>query len=209
MHGVDFGQLRPNGSGAARTVTITNTGSEPMLIKRAELQGPHAADFIIQWEDFSNVEIQPGARCSIGLQFLPSGPGLREAELVLICSAQDGRYRIPLWGSSASTETVGGSGDPVLLEQKLQVAVPVAIDAAGEAGQVQVACGRRWVVTHCEEGRGETVLYQELNLTIPVSVEVRGTCAGDQLESVACSFFCTQAICVELPIRVAATAACG
>lgn len=200
MNGVDFGWLRPESCGAARTVTVTNIGSEPMLIRQAALVGPHAGDFVILWEDFSNVEIQPGARCSLEVLFLPGGPGLRQAELELI--AVRGQYRIPLWGMGAYTALQRADGEPVRVEQKLQVAVPVTIDAAGEAGGVQVAYGRQWVINRHEDNHGETVLFQEVNLTVPVSLEVSGECGPDRLESVACSFLCTQAICVELPIRV-------
>jgi|GEM_PF-4972965 len=206
MNGVDFGWLQPESSGAAQTVTITNVGSEPMLILKAALVGPHAGDFAILWEDFSNVEIQPGAKCSLEIQFLPRGPGLRQAELEL--TAMRGHYRIPLWGMGAGMETQCALGEPVHVEQKLQVAVPVTIDAAGEAGGVQVAYGRQWVVNRYEADYGESVLFQELNLTVPVSVEVSGECGADRLESVACSFLCTQAICVELPIRVGAAVEC-
>jgi len=206
MNGVDFGWLQPDSCGAARTVTITNIGSEPILIRQASLVGPHAEDFVILWEDFSNVELQPGARCSVEVQFLPGGPGMRQAELELI--AERGQYRIPLWGMGAYTETQRSDGEPVRVEQKLQVAVPVTIDAAGETGGVQVDYGRRWVINRYEEGHGETVLFQELNLTVPVSLEVSGECGTDRLQPVACSFMCTQAICVELPIRVGAAATC-
>lgn len=208
MSGVDFGWQPVGGPGAERTVTVANSGTGPLVIERAEIEGPHSGDFTIVGENFSDVEIWPGCKCTVDVRFDPGGRGVRAAVLLLFGRPPAGVYRVPLTGQAGLAESSGAACEPVLVEQCLPVAVPVELSASGKAGEVSVTCGRRWAVSRMHDSRCETAVFQELTFLVPVTLRVGGECNGEGLSSVVCEFLCTQKMCVELPIRVGADVAC-
>jgi hypothetical protein len=209
MSGVDFGWQPMGGPGEQRTVTVANSGAGPLVIERVGLEGPHSGDFTIVRESFSHVEIWPGCQCTVDVRFEPGAPGSREAVLLLFGRAPAGVYRVPLTGRATVVESDAAVCEATLVKHDLKVTVPVELNASGKAGDIDVTCGRRWEVSKPFDQGCETVLFQEITFSVPVTLRVEGECNGRELLAVACSFLSTQTVCVELPVRVGAAVECS
>lgn len=86
----DFGP-RAVGSGpsAPLTFTVASTGSAPLTIGTAGLNGDAAGDFALADDDCSGETLAPGTECTIAVTFDPSAHGARDAGLQVPTSAPD------------------------------------------------------------------------------------------------------------------------
>ncbi len=77
---VDFGQVEVTQS-SPRVFTVTNTGNLALMNLALSKDGPHAADFILTPP--SETELNPAASTEFTVTFLPSGKGIRTANIRL------------------------------------------------------------------------------------------------------------------------------
>lgn len=94
-----------------QTVTINNTGSNPLKIEQIHISGQHPDDFQV----FNPCEtaIAPGESCDIEVAHTPLGFGDRRALLEIISNARDGRATVHLTGRGLAESTPpNGSGTP-------------------------------------------------------------------------------------------------
>lgn len=88
---------------AAQTVTITNTGGMPLDIRRIELTGTDADDFIVAGDDCRGRMLPAGydATCTVRVRFAPTAAGGRSATLRVTDQ----------WGESIAVSLSGTGGD--------------------------------------------------------------------------------------------------
>jgi hypothetical protein len=113
-------------TGAAQTVSLTNTGNAVLNITSITLSGANATDFV----QTSNcgLSVAAGANCTISVSFTPASSGSRVAVLSVSDNAAGGSQSVSLSGTGASASpTVSFSpssltfgGEPVQMTSSVQ-----------------------------------------------------------------------------------------
>ena len=80
----------------ARGIALTNTGDQPLLTEAFAVSGPNAAEFAVNGDACRVVE--PGATCSIPVQFTPAALGARSATLQFAANTAAGTHSVALSG---------------------------------------------------------------------------------------------------------------
>jgi hypothetical protein len=93
---VQFGSATVGGTGAARTINLSNTGSGTLLVTGIALSGTRVSDFTMTTT--CGTSLSAGGVCSISVNFLPRGFGLRTAALTLFTNAAASPQSIALNG---------------------------------------------------------------------------------------------------------------
>jgi hypothetical protein len=101
--GADFG-TSTIGSAVDRTVTIANSGDEPLVVSGASLAGAAAADYAITSNGCGTVA--PGASCAVGVRFTPSAAGARAAVLRVTSNALESPKDLALTGTGTAQAVV-------------------------------------------------------------------------------------------------------
>ncbi|HEU5001764.1 MAG TPA: choice-of-anchor D domain-containing protein [Actinomycetota bacterium] len=87
-----------------RTVTVTNTGTAPLVFGpgAATLAGADAGDFTLTADTCSSTSVAPGASCTLTYTFAPAATGSRSATLSLADNAADAPQTVTLEGTGAA-----------------------------------------------------------------------------------------------------------
>lgn len=100
---VDFGVQRIMTTSAARTVTVSSTGTSNLVMSSVSVSGTNASEFRITSNTCTGVSLAPSATCRISLTFSPSvfAPhgGTRTATLTI--SSNRPAVSVPLRGTSS------------------------------------------------------------------------------------------------------------
>ena len=80
---LDFGSRPVGAATAAAQLTLRNTGSAPLAIKAALVEGDAATDFHGADDRCSGALLPPGGACALGFTFTPTATGERRARLKL------------------------------------------------------------------------------------------------------------------------------
>ncbi|MDQ4069012.1 MAG: choice-of-anchor D domain-containing protein [Actinomycetota bacterium] len=99
---LDFGAVAA-GTDVVRSVTLRNTGDEPVHIGSVAIAGELGV-FRVDGETCTTVAVLPGEGCRIDVRFSPPAPGPYRGELVADAGAE-GDVRVPVTG------TTGNGGD--------------------------------------------------------------------------------------------------
>jgi regulation of enolase protein 1 (concanavalin A-like superfamily) len=91
-----------NTTSAARSVTVGNTGTAPLVVQSATVAGPQASEFSIAADGCTGATVAPGANCVVQVRFRPSATGTRSASLVLSDNAPTSPQTVPMSGTGAS-----------------------------------------------------------------------------------------------------------
>lgn len=89
---------------AAKTVTVTSTGSADLIVSKLTLTGNAINDFFVTSDGCTNVPVAPSATCTFGVVFRPTREGTRVAHLRIESNAVCHRF-LTLAGSGNETET--------------------------------------------------------------------------------------------------------
>lgn len=112
--GADFGALEL-GAPADRDVTVTNGGTETLVVSAAAVGGGAAADYAITANGCSEA-VAPSTSCTVGVRFTPSATGVRAATLDLTTNVAGSPQHVPLTGTGqAPPLALGCSGLSVVL----------------------------------------------------------------------------------------------
>jgi FtsP/CotA-like multicopper oxidase with cupredoxin domain len=95
---VPFGNQLLNTTSAAKTVTLSNTGTAPLAINGISLAGINAADFAIS-ANTCGASVASGANCTISVTFKPTATGARSASLSVNVAAPATSQSVPLTGT--------------------------------------------------------------------------------------------------------------
>jgi DNA-binding beta-propeller fold protein YncE len=96
------------GSSGAQTVTVSNTGDGALTVRTVAISGPAAADYR-QSSDCLRT-LQPGAACTITVDFTARGYGLRPATLTLVDDGPGGSQSIALRGTGTAARPLLSTG---------------------------------------------------------------------------------------------------
>jgi alpha-tubulin suppressor-like RCC1 family protein len=121
---LQFGDQPQGTSSAARTVTITNSGSADLAITTVGLTGTNAADFALGPEMCSGATLRPEMTCTASVTFRPGSTGPRAALLTFADNALGSPHSVSLEGNGTprppivldpgsvdfGTQAVGGAG---------------------------------------------------------------------------------------------------
>jgi hypothetical protein len=80
-------------------LTLSNQGSDPRLIQRVGLDGPHPSDFSILSDGCSDRTLVPLGSCTVVLSFMPTATGQRQAELQYTDATGGTVFGIPALGT--------------------------------------------------------------------------------------------------------------
>ncbi|WP_345528078.1 leucine-rich repeat domain-containing protein [Nocardioides endophyticus] len=126
-----------NTIGSARTVTVTNTGSNLLHVDAVstEADDESATDYLIAGDRCSAKTLEPDETCTIRVRFAPSRAGATSnAELVVESDVQGGSTSVPLTGTATAppkaTPAVSAGSSTVSAGQSATIPVQVAGNAA-------------------------------------------------------------------------------
>ena len=83
--GLNCGTQVLNTSSVSKTLTLANSGIQPLTVLGITNQGANAGDFALNTN--CGTSVAAGANCSIGVTFTPTGPGPRKTALTIIDNA--------------------------------------------------------------------------------------------------------------------------
>lgn len=86
-------------SSAAKTATVTNTGSLPLAMGAAGFEGPGAASFVKATDTCSDRSLAVGASCQVGVRLSPITVGAIEASLSIPSSSPTSPHVVALTGT--------------------------------------------------------------------------------------------------------------
>jgi hypothetical protein len=94
-----------NTASSAQTVTVSNSGSAPLLLSALSLSGAQAAEFSLASGTtcVAGGSIAAGASCSVKLTFTPAASGMRSASLAITHNAAGSPSSVTLNGSGTAT----------------------------------------------------------------------------------------------------------
>ncbi len=134
---IDFGTRAIGSVTPPRTVTVTNTGTAPLIVSAATVSGGGAAAYVP--DAGCIVPLAPGAFCTIGITLSTAGPvGTRAATLTISSNDLDGDALVAL--AAVLSNNVAPTGvlvvdDVTPIETQTLTASPAAIgDANGLTG---------------------------------------------------------------------------
>ena len=78
---INFGGQPTGTTSDAQQVTLTNSGSAPLIITNVSLNGPNANDFALSTTCGSSLD--PGSGCALSVTFTPMATGSRSASIVI------------------------------------------------------------------------------------------------------------------------------
>ncbi len=95
---LDFGERPVGDSGEAARLNLDNPGTAPLAIKAIAVAGNAAGDFAVVSDRCSGRTLEPSARCSLRVTFLPSAAGERQAGVLVATDAPTEAAPISLVG---------------------------------------------------------------------------------------------------------------
>ncbi|HDL20960.1 MAG TPA: choice-of-anchor D domain-containing protein, partial [Nitrospirae bacterium] len=114
----DYGDVTVGDTSSVQTFTVTNNGDSQRSINSVYLTGSNLDQFSIQNDNCSNKHLEPSENCTIDAVFIPTGTGVKNAEInvdsVLEESHDTENLIIPLRGTGieANTPPVADPGGP-------------------------------------------------------------------------------------------------
>jgi uncharacterized repeat protein (TIGR01451 family) len=103
---LDFGSQAIGSTSAAKTVTLSNTGSAPIAVSSVAIGGTNAGDFAISSDPCTGTAIAPGGSCAVQATFAPSATGPRAATLSFVDDADDSPQTAALSGTGTTLADV-------------------------------------------------------------------------------------------------------
>src|SRR5258708_11634580 len=85
----------------AQTVTVTNTGNEPLVVSQVSATGDfHTTDTCV------GTPVAAGGTCAVQVSFLPSGVGARSGLLTVYGNVAGGQATVNLAGTGAGAAAI-------------------------------------------------------------------------------------------------------
>ncbi len=94
---------------AAQTVTLTNTGGNPLAVSAVTVTGAAAGDYTIGANSCTGHSVASGKTCSVSVTFKPTTSGARSASLVFTDNSSSTSQAVALTGTGTDTATVSGT----------------------------------------------------------------------------------------------------
>ncbi|MEK7755423.1 MAG: SBBP repeat-containing protein, partial [Acidobacteriota bacterium] len=100
---LSFGNHSVGTTSAPQTVTLTNSGTAPLIISTVTLTGSHPGDFNKTADTCAGATVAPGNTCTMTVTFGPTALGGRSAALTITDNAPDSPQSVPLSGTGIDT----------------------------------------------------------------------------------------------------------
>jgi hypothetical protein len=124
-----FGPVQVGNAGAVTAVPVTNTGSSPLLVDAAAVDG----DFTLVDDRCTRTVVAPGSTCTIGLRFGPLAAGERTGVLRVEANTAQRTHTITLRGEGAAAPAVTPQPVPTAAPRPSPTAVATATPRAAPA----------------------------------------------------------------------------
>jgi hypothetical protein len=103
-----FGDQAVGQRSGIETVRLENTGDARLNLRGMRLTGADAGDFQLVAATCEGLPfLAPGGDCSVGIRFVPTGPGSRRARLEIRHDASGGETGVPLSGLGLESAEIG------------------------------------------------------------------------------------------------------
>lgn len=139
---VDLGSQQVGTSNGARTATLTNNGTAPLVVSGVSIAGANAADFSKRTDGCSGKTLNPGRSCTVYIKFTPSATGPRSARLSFADNATASPETVALSGTGIHVADLGislsATPNPVGVSGQLTTTVEVSNRGPDTADDVKV-----------------------------------------------------------------------
>ena len=140
---VDFGTQAVGSPSAPQTVTLSSTGTAPLVVSDVTVAGPDASDFAIVADDCAGATLAPSESCDVSVRFTPSAVGSRAATLRFADNAADSPQTAALSGSGRAlvadlAASLTATPNPVKVGATLTYSMTVRNDGPESAEQVKL-----------------------------------------------------------------------
>jgi hypothetical protein len=105
---IEFGDGQIGQRGTAERVTIENDDRDDVTIERITIEGQHPKSFVLAdlGDCVVGTTLDRRGSCELGVQFAPTGAGLRAATLVVDYGGEEGPLEVALTGTGAGEPAV-------------------------------------------------------------------------------------------------------
>ncbi len=181
---LDFGSQNYGTMSTPHALTLTNSGTTPMVVNSVSLAvGPFAGDFVISSDPCSGMTLAAGGNCSVELVFAPFHPGTLTAGISITFSPQGslpGTTTVPLVGTTiagVATLTPTTVNFPATPVRTASAPIAVTLSNTGNApmgvGPITIVVGDFTETNNCP-----LVLAAGANCTVNVTFRPTGMGAG-------------------------------
>lgn len=132
-----FGDQTLNTASAAKTVTVTNTGSAALTLNNVALAGTNPGDFALNGNCAAGTNLAPAASCTASIVFSPAALGARAASISITSNASGSPHAVALTGNGIAVGAPAARLTPATLSfgnQLVGVASPVQTVTLNNSG---------------------------------------------------------------------------
>jgi hypothetical protein len=119
---VTFANQLVSTTGAAQTVTVTNTGTANLTISTATIGGTNASDFAKSADTCTGATVTPTNTCAVSVTFTPSASGSRNASLNFADNASGSPHTAGLSGTGIAPAVSLSSSSVTFANQLISTA---------------------------------------------------------------------------------------
>jgi hypothetical protein len=161
-------------SGLPRTVTITNTGTAPLIITNVATT---AADFGLLSN--CNIPMSSGISCTIGVFFDPTTGGMRTGTLTITDNAGNSPQTVALTGSGSDYSMTPGAAASATVTAGQTASYTIAVaPAGGFAASVALSCSGGPAQSTCTVSPNSIALSGKSAATAMVTVTTMASAQG-------------------------------
>ena len=136
-----FGSQFVGSTGAAQTVSLSNTGTLALTINSVSVTGPQAGDFA--QTNTCGSSLVSGANCTVTITFAPTAVGTRNGTLNISDSASSTAQTVALSGTAAAAGvglTSGSNSTTATISPGQTASYTLSIGATGMSGTATLTC---------------------------------------------------------------------
>ncbi len=100
-----FANQAINSTSSPQPVTVSNTGTAPLIISAATITGTNSTEFAVTNPPLP-LTIAAGSSASFSVTFTPSGPSIRTASLTITDNAPGSPHQVPLSGTGVTSALI-------------------------------------------------------------------------------------------------------
>ena len=128
---LSYGNLAINTTSAAKTVTISNSGTVVLPIASIRLMGTNANQFSKTADTCSSSSVAPDQTCSVTVTFAPTTTGAKAAVLDLLSNASN----VPSTTTTPQIQGLTAAHRPITTPMRLRTAEPASQISQGVSRQ--------------------------------------------------------------------------
>ncbi|HJV08973.1 MAG TPA: choice-of-anchor D domain-containing protein [Acidimicrobiales bacterium] len=95
----EYGQVKSGMSSAAKTFTVTSSGTAPIRVRKVAISFEHAPEFVISSDTCTGATVAPGASCLVSVKYAPTLKGPHWSRLLVWSDADMGVHGTDISGT--------------------------------------------------------------------------------------------------------------